>query len=513
MKITKASDNQIDTIDDLPILQIYEKYFGNDIQNDFFRKVMSFPLLIKRNGIWLARIPNQKTEDGALRFGADVYADEIVQFGFGNIDKIVATSANITQKIAKQMPETVFVYSCATRLYFMQKSIELETMPLQNVATTTGFFTFGEYFYGTNSNEILNMTMTILTLSECPKAKEYTTLLEDTNQIHAENKNEYTEILSLLTHLVNTVTEELKEKNIAIDNSLSQLQESYEEINQMNEELQATIDLVTSQKEEIETQRDKIEKHNYDITSSINYAKRIQQAILPSREEIAMFLPNNFIFFRPRDVVSGDFYWFGVRGNKIVFAVIDCTGHGVPGAFMTLIANDLLNQIILEKGVCEPNKILNELHIRVRKSLRQSENDVSDGMEIAICTIDKWAKKVQYAGAKMDLYWTQNGECHTTQSDNYPIGGEQREFKREFTLKEIDITAPTTIYMSSDGYKDQFGGRHNKRFMSKNFRNLLFSLVDLPMEVQGEYLDQTITEWMGYHNRQIDDILVVGIKV
>jgi serine phosphatase RsbU (regulator of sigma subunit) len=331
-------------------------------------------------------------------------------------------------------------------------------------------------------------------------------VLADTKILHKENLNEYTQTLMLLTNLVNRVTDELKGIN-------TQLNETMEEVNQTNEELSSTLEIAHQQKEEIEAQRDKIEQHNQDITSSINYAKRIQNAILPTIEEINTFLPNIFILFKPRDLVSGDFYWFGIKGNKIIFAVIDCTGHGVPGAFMTLIANDLLNQIVLEKNVVEPHKILNDLHVRVRKSLRQSENDVSDGMEIAICTIDKWAKKVQYSGAKMDLYWVQNGECKTTQADNYPIGGEQREAKREFSLNEIDITLPTTLYMSSDGYRDQFGGVNDKRFMSKNFRNLLFSLVDLPMEVQGEYLDQTITEWMGYKHKQIDDILVVGISV
>ncbi len=506
MKITKASYLKVHTIDGMPALDIYKKYLSEDIENNFVKKAMMFPFLVQRNGVWVARVVNTFLTDGTLVFNADLHEGEMVQFGFGNIEMILASTLNLVAHIIPQNPETLFVYSCAIRHYFMQESIEMETLPLQNVATMTGFFTLGEYFHSKNTNEILNTTMTILALSECPKAREFDTILDDAKILHKENLNEYAQTLMLLTNLVNTVTDELKGIN-------AQLNETMEEVNQTNEELHSTLEIAQQQKEEIETQRDKIEKHNHDITSSINYAKRIQNAILPTIEEINTFLPNIFILFRPRDVVSGDFYWFGIKGNKIVFAVIDCTGHGVPGAFMTLIANDLLNQIVLEKNVVEPHKILNELHLRVRKSLRQSENDVSDGMEIAICTIDKWAKKVQYSGAKMDLYWVQNGECKTIQANNYPIGGEQREAKREFTLNEIDTNLPTTLYMSSDGYKDQFGGMNDKRFMSKNFRNLLFSLVDLPMEVQGEYLNQAITEWMGYKHQQIDDILVVGISI
>lgn len=276
---------------------------------------------------------------------------------------------------------------------------------------------------------------------------------------------------------------------------------------------------VTQQKHEIELQKDEIEKKNEDITASINYAKTIQSAMLPTKEEIAKFLPEHFILFKPRDIVSGDFYWFQHIGEDLlVIAAADCTGHGVPGAFMSMIGNDLLNDIVMARGIIKPDQILYELHKGVRYALKQEDNKNHDGMDIAICTINTAHKKVLYAGAMNSLYYVQNNENNEPQlveikADKRPIGGHQAEAERIFKSHEISIEKETTFYICSDGYADQFGGQEGRKFMTKKFRELLFSIHHLPLSEQHEVLNQTMTAWMGAKHRQIDDILVMGVRI
>ncbi len=270
---------------------------------------------------------------------------------------------------------------------------------------------------------------------------------------------------------------------------------------------------------EVTQQKHEIEKKNEDITASITYAKTIQAAMLPTEEEIAKFLPEHFILFKPRDIVSGDFYWFQHIGEDLlVIAAADCTGHGVPGAFMSMIGNDLLNDIVMARGIIKPDQILYELHKGVRYALKQEENKNHDGMDISICTLNLAHKKLLYAGAMNPLYYVQTNENKQAQlvevkADKKNIGGHQKEIERVFTSHEISIDQPTTFYIFSDGYQDQFGGENGRKFMVKQFRELLFSVHHLPIVEQHEALNQTITAWMGAKHKQIDDILVMGIRL
>ena len=290
--------------------------------------------------------------------------------------------------------------------------------------------------------------------------------------------------------------------------SITEKEQLHQKLERYSRDLEKTIEERTN---EITVQKEIIEAKNQSITESINYAKRIQDAALPRVEEIKRAIPESFIYFKPRDIVSGDFYWFTKVENKIVVTAADCTGHGVPGAFMSLIGNDLLNEIVSARGVLESDKILNELHDSVRKALRQEENKSRDGMDLALCVIDTETKKLQFSGAKNPLVYFKNGQMTVIKGDKYPIGGVQFQLDRNYTRHEIDLSEPMMIYIFSDGYQDQFGGENSEKFMSKNFKALLKEIHEKPVEEQKQILDERFKAWKGDRS-QIDDILVMGMR-
>jgi ligand-binding sensor domain-containing protein/serine phosphatase RsbU (regulator of sigma subunit) len=253
---------------------------------------------------------------------------------------------------------------------------------------------------------------------------------------------------------------------------------------------------------------------NLDITSSIEYAKRIQEAILPELKEIRSHLPESFVLFKPKDIVSGDFYWFGTKKGKKIIAAVDCTGHGVPGAFMSMIGNNLLSQIIMENGIVEPDEILNELNKGVQAALKQGTHEVEtrDGMDVALCVIDTETREVRFSGAYRPLLIVSDGKLEKIESDKFPIGGAQMAAERIFTRHTKHLKKGDTLYMFSDGYADQFGGERGKKFMVKRLNELLLSMYKLSPNIQLETLESHIQEWKGSHE-QVDDILVIGVRL
>jgi serine phosphatase RsbU (regulator of sigma subunit) len=270
---------------------------------------------------------------------------------------------------------------------------------------------------------------------------------------------------------------------------------------------------VVEQKHKIEDQNHKLEDAYKGMRDSIHYAQRIQEAILPVQSGIHESFPDSFIFFRPRDIVSGDFYWFIRRQNKSFIACVDCTGHGVPGAFMSMIGNTLLNEIVLEKNIEDPDLILDLLHVRIRQALHQdSGGETRDGMDIAICVINHSENKLQYAGANRPFWLIRDGNLIEIKPNKFSIAGDQEEEKRKFTPHEIEIKKGDCIYLSSDGYADQFGGERGKKLMVKNFQKHLLEIYQLPMEKQGTYLENLFYKWKG-SLEQVDDVLVIGLRV
>lgn len=268
--------------------------------------------------------------------------------------------------------------------------------------------------------------------------------------------------------------------------------------------------------DEIVKQKLEIEEKNQNITESILYAHNIQLSILPSEDLIKSALPNSFIYFKPRDVVSGDFYWFyefkDANEEKIVIAAIDCTGHGVPGALMSMIGNGLLNDIVKVRKILDPGLILNELHKGVRIALNQDHTDIRDGMDMALCVIDQTNAKLQFAGAMNSIFYIQDNTLNEIKGNRKSIGGTQSEEVRVFSTNTIAIDKTTSFYICSDGYFHQFGGEFNKKFSTKKFKELLLEIHSLEMSEQKTKLQDTMDTWIGQSN-QIDDMLVIGVKI
>ncbi|MBC7864785.1 MAG: SpoIIE family protein phosphatase, partial [Bacteroidia bacterium] len=253
---------------------------------------------------------------------------------------------------------------------------------------------------------------------------------------------------------------------------------------------------------------------NKDITSSIEYAKRIQEALLPSRDLIFSKFKEAFILYKPKDIVSGDFYWFGEKNNLKIFAVVDCTGHGVPGAFMSMIGHNLLNQVVMENGITDPGSILNALNKGVQSALKQGSNEINtnDGMDVAMVTINTETNDLKFAGANRSLLVVnKEGEVEKIESNKFPIGGAQLDSERNFTTRSKNMNSGDTVYLFSDGYADQFGGEKGKKFMVKRFHELLNSIQKYPLKDQGNLLNENIENWRGEFE-QVDDILVAGIR-
>ncbi|PLX17381.1 MAG: hypothetical protein C0597_07055 [Marinilabiliales bacterium] len=270
---------------------------------------------------------------------------------------------------------------------------------------------------------------------------------------------------------------------------------------------------VVKQKDEIEKQRDEIADKNRSITDSIEYASRIQTAVLPSDEFAQEILPEHFILFRPRDIVSGDFYWMTKRDNQLVLIAADCTGHGVPGAFMSMLGVSFLNEIVNRHEITEASAILNSLRADIKKTLGQEgkEGEAKDGMDIALCIIDLEKMKLQYAGAYNPLYLFRNNELVEVKADRMPIGIYIKE-KESFTNNDIDLQKGDVFYIFSDGYQDQFGGEDGQKFKTKNYKQLLLEIHQKPMAEQREILDKRIDEWRGKWE-QVDDIIILGLRV
>jgi len=253
-----------------------------------------------------------------------------------------------------------------------------------------------------------------------------------------------------------------------------------------------------------------LEQKNKDITDSIRYAKRIQNAILPPVNAFA----DTFVMFKPKDIVSGDFYWFGRTENKQLLAVVDCTGHGVPGAFMSIIGYNSLNKIVKEYNITEPGAILDQLNMEITQTLSQQAEDgeVKDGMDMSLVTIHQETGEVEYAGAYNPLYIVSGGKLTEIKADRFPIGRSATVSDRKFTNHRISVKPGDMVYLFSDGYADQFGGADGSKFKYKPLKELLEAIHHFPLERQKEELDRTIEEWRGPHE-QVDDILVMGARI
>ncbi|MCX6312547.1 MAG: tetratricopeptide repeat protein [Bacteroidetes bacterium] len=257
-----------------------------------------------------------------------------------------------------------------------------------------------------------------------------------------------------------------------------------------------------------------IESKNKDITDSIRYARKIQEAILPEVEFTATFGDSAFVLYRPKDIVSGDFYWMAQTEEHLLFAAVDCTGHGVPGAFVSIVCSNLLHQSVKEHGFTRPDQILNDVNIRLSETLRQRQDEsrVRDGMDIALCCVHKKTLLLTFAGAYNPAWVFRGDQLTELLPDKFPIGLFEEEELRKFSCKEFQLVPGDRIYVFSDGFADQFGGALGKKYKRSTFVEFVKNIQSQPIGVQGKLLNQEHLRWKG-SNEQIDDILVLGVEV
>ena len=318
--------------------------------------------------------------------------------------------------------------------------------------------------------------------------------------------------------------------NVALEEQKNELSERNFEIEQQNEEITAIND-------ELNQFTQQIKKKNTAILSSINYAKNIQKALHSSSADLQELLPQSFVLNEPKDIVSGDFFWFdkteaspvyedketfhGVERvfvdfeqEKIILAVVDCTGHGVPGAFMTVMGKVFLDEIVAHNNLSDPAKILHSLDAKIVTSLSKTsqQNSINDGMDMAIMALNLEDQKLTYAGAKNPLWYVRDGKIHEIKGSKYPIGSSQYNTPKIFENNDLEVLSGDMYYMFSDGFQDQFGGLHDTKYLKKRFRELLLSVSSLPLEQQKQTLKEEMILWKK-NKPQTDDILIVGIKV
>jgi len=290
---------------------------------------------------------------------------------------------------------------------------------------------------------------------------------------------------------------------------------------QQKEEIEAQWEEIEAQRDDLEiqrglaiNQRDEIIRQKKNITDSIAYAEHIQTAMLPNENEVIEVIPNSFVFFKPLDIVSGDFYWVNKSNGQSLIAVADCTGHGVPGAFMSVMGINLLNTVIIEQEVSDPGEVLNRLNHQVIAALSHTDSNLQDkdGMDISVCSIDNESLLMKYSSAKIKVLICRNGKLIQLETDKYSIGKSPLFEKISFLTRSFQLNKSDMIYLMTDGYTDQFGGKERTKFLSSRFKKIVLEIANLDISDQKRIIKERIEEWQGAFP-QVDDMLIVGIRV
>jgi len=393
-----------------------------------------------------------------------------------------------------------------------------------------------------NEENIKNITSMELTY-QFEKEKQATELEQEKKDAVQAEKNRKKNILILVISLslvifiilaiiIFKLFLEKKNTNIILREQKSEIEDKNEELYQQKEEILTQNEQLELANKEITNQKQLIEKSLHDINSSISYASRIQKAILPQIEIFSKFFPDNFILFKPRDVVSGDFYFIKKVNNHLVIAAADCTGHGIPGAFMSVLGMSLLNEIVTKREITSSSQVLNELRTQIKISLQQSgeKGEQQDGMDIAFCTINIETMVLNFAGAynpcwifrneelgimnyelkNKEQFITHNSKLIILEADRMPVGVYLKE--KDFSEQIFQLQKGDNFYLFSDGYHSQFGSDKNEKFKIKRMKEFLQSICNKPMNEQRELLELDFNNWKG-DKEQTDDVLVIGVRI
>jgi serine phosphatase RsbU (regulator of sigma subunit) len=435
--------------------QHLDKALNYDIKNDTIRK-----RVLGSTGILLYKM---KDYHKALNYFSDALELN------NNTDKDISFRANILKSMG-------YVYFLVNNLH--------EAMNCLNEALL-----IGEKLYQPNTSAIIH--------------EHYSNIYEQTGDYrkaleHLRKNKEFEDII--LNENVKLKTRELQKKF-----DIAESQKEKEIFRLKN------IDLVDAN-DEISRQKIELEEKNRSITDSIFYAGRLQKAILPPENLLNKYFAEAFIFFQPKDIVSGDFYWFSGMNEKFILAAVDCTGHGVPGALMSMMGNNFLSSIVNTEGKTNPAEILQEMNKRTKTSLQNKEASITanDGMDLALCSIDFENQTLYYAGAYRPLVFIRDGQLNEIKADKHSIGGIS-EFDTAFSLHELKIKKGDTFYIYSDGYADQFGGHKNRKYMAGKLKEFLLEISAKEMSEQQKLLSGNHFVWRG-ENEQVDDLLVIGFR-
>lgn len=493
--------------------------------------------------------PNLKKKLDGFMVKLDKQADrDSIDKVFGKFDELIQVEKNIMQTLvnfddyenpqkkfkceeiieSEVLPRTQSIMTALNKIinknreeaFVMKSNIEKSSLRMMTIMLGASVFLFVFVFFAVSyissavRQPVLKMKHTVHQLAKGELSEE---------RIAIKDSNVVAEMVDSVNTLSDSFTKTATFANEIRQGNLTAKYEKRSEhdvlgtalINMRNSLHAYSVDMekkVSERTAEVTEKSVKLELAYKEIRDSINYAKRIQESILPADEMIHKVFGDSFIFYRPKDIVCGDFYWFSQKGDEALIAAVDCTGHGVPGALMTVIGNSLLNQIMAGNETTDPANILTQLDKKLLETFQQHGNvSTNDGMDAAIVRYRVNKREITFAGAKRPLYIFKNNELLELKGNKSPIGSFNHNFDKLFTTQKMTMNEGDTIYLFSDGLQDQFGGASGKKFMIKRFRDLLQDMQTVPMRDQLKRIESEIDDWQGRYE-QTDDMLLVGIR-
>ena len=486
LKITRTHGHVIDEIDYRPAMDIVEEYLGKEAAGLLPVSSLEFPMIFKEDDILVARLI-MGVEGRSLILSVPVKKNSEFQFSFGVREKAIQHANAIAESIADRSIDSIMAFSCVARLSFLQSDASRELANFSLLAPVGGFFTYGEIFHSPGENNyFMNETLTLVFFNENP-SQRFLKIPKDLSGKKAYPDKEDDGILKVLTHLISKVTHQLEAKNKELNNAYSILLD-YNRI---------------------------IDDKNFEIRKSLRYASSLQQIIMDNILDFSNSFDEYFLLYQPKDIVSGDFYFVKDLGKKVVLAVADATGHGVPGAFISILGMRLMEEITdrMQRKKLDLNagEFLNILRDKLKMVFKRNTLNKysSDGLDISIAIIDKDKQTLNFSSANQTGLLCSNGEIIQLKGDRMPIGVFVLE--DDFTNLSVSYKKGDSLFLFTDGYADQFGGPKNKKINMSRFRKLIVDNSDGDFRQAEVALDNFLTTYRG-ENEQTDDILVMGVR-
>jgi serine phosphatase RsbU (regulator of sigma subunit) len=485
LTVTRTHGHIIEEIDFRPALEIVEEYLGDDAAKLLPSSSLEFPMVFKEDDMLIARIITG-VMGKSLIISAPIENNSKFQFSFGVREKAIQHANSIAINMADRPVESIMTFSCIARLNFLQKDASHELVNFSLLAPVSGFFTYGEIFHSPGENNyFMNETLTLVFFNENPGQRSIRALKKTPDkQINPDADDR---ILKVLTHLTSKVTHQLESKNKELNNAYSILLD-YNRI---------------------------IDDKNFEIRKSMRYASSLQQIIMDNILDFSSAFEDYFLLYQPKEIVSGDFYFVKDLGDKVVLAVADATGHGVPGAFISILGMRLMEEItdnMKQKKIdIDAGEFLNILRDKLKLVFKRNTLNKysSDGLDISIAIIDKEKQTLNFSSANQTGVLYSNGEIIQLKGDRMPIGVFVLE--DEFTNLSLSYNKGDCLFLFTDGYADQFGGPRDKKINQARLRNIILKNAGSKLQNVEVALDEFLTKYRG-NNEQTDDILIMGVK-